>query len=82
MTTTLQRSTASELFEMPDDGFRYELVKGELRRMSPSGWAHGVVVVNITLLLGHYVKVNKLGACGGAETVSYTHLTLPTNREV
>jgi Uma2 family endonuclease len=68
MTTTLRRSTASELFEMPDDGFRYELVKGELRRMSPSGWAHGVVVVNVTLLLGQYVKVNKLGACGGAET--------------
>ena len=68
MTTTLQRSTASELFEMPDDGFRYELVKGELRKMSPSGWKHGVVVVNITLLLGNYVKANKLGACGGAET--------------
>jgi Uma2 family endonuclease len=68
MTQTLQRSTASELFEMPDDGFRYELVKGELRKMSPSGWEHGEVVVNITLLLGQYVKMNKLGACGGAET--------------
>jgi Uma2 family endonuclease len=68
MTQTLQRSTASELFEMPDDGFRYELVKGELRKMSPTGWEHGVVVVNITLLLGQYVKTNKLGSCGGAET--------------
>jgi Uma2 family endonuclease len=68
MTTTLQRSTASELYEMPDDGFRYELVKGELRRMSPTGWEHGVIVVNVTLLLGQYVKANNLGACGGAET--------------
>jgi Uma2 family endonuclease len=68
MTTTLQRSTANELFEMPDDGFRYELVKGELRKMSPSGWEHGVVVVNITLLLGQHVKTNGLGACSGAET--------------
>ena len=68
MTTTLQRSTASELFEMPDDGFRYELVKGELRKMSPSDWKHGAVVVNITLLLGLYVKTNKLGVCCGAET--------------
>ncbi|MFL6282221.1 MAG: Uma2 family endonuclease [Pyrinomonadaceae bacterium] len=68
MTTTLQRSTANELFEMPDDGFRYELVKGELRKMSPSGWEHGEVVVNITLLLGRHVKINKLGSCGGAET--------------
>jgi len=68
MTTTLQRSTASELFAMPDDGFRYELVKGELRQMSPSGWEHGVVVVNVTLLLGQYVKTNNLGLCVGAET--------------
>jgi len=68
MTTTLQRSTASELFEMPDDGFRYELVKGELRRTSPAGWEHGVVVVNITLLLGQHVKVNNFGTCSGAET--------------
>jgi Uma2 family endonuclease len=68
MTTTLQRSTANELFEMPDDGFRYELVKGELRKMSPSGSEHGAIVVNVTLLLGQYVKANKLGVCFGAET--------------
>lgn len=68
MTTTLQRSTASELFEMPDDGFRYELVKGELRKMSPSGSEHGAIVVNITVLLGQHVKANKLGVCFGAET--------------
>src|SRR5215218_1989425 len=68
MTTTLQRSTASELFGMPDDGFRYELVKGELRKMSPSGWEHGLIVVNVTVLVGRHVKVNNLGACSGAET--------------
>jgi Uma2 family endonuclease len=68
MTQTLQRSTASELYEMPDDGFRYELVKGELRKMSPSGSEHGAVVVNMTVLLGQYVKKNKLGVCFGAET--------------
>lgn len=66
--TTLQRSTASELFEMPDDGFRYELVRGELRRMSPSGSEHGAIIVNITIMLGQYVKANKLGVCFGAET--------------
>ena len=68
MTTTLQRSTANELFGMPDDGFRYELVKGELRKMSPSGSEHGAIIVNITILLGQYVKANKLGVCFGAET--------------
>lgn len=66
--TTLQRSTASELFEMPDDGFRYELVKGELRRMSPSGSEHGAIIINISVLLAQHVKSNKLGVCFGAET--------------
>jgi Uma2 family endonuclease len=68
MTTTLQRSTASELFEMPDDGFRYELVKGELRRMSPSGSEHGAIIINISVLLAQYVRSKKLGVCFGAET--------------
>ena len=66
MTTTLRRSTASELFGMPDDGFRYELVKGELRRMPPSGGEHGAVVFNLSGLLAPHVKV--IGQGFGAET--------------
>ena len=68
MTTTLQRSTANELFGMPDDGFRYELVKGELRKMSPSGSEHGAIIINISVLLAQYVRSKKLGVCFGAET--------------
>jgi Uma2 family endonuclease len=66
MTTTLQRSTASELFKMPDDGFRYELVKGELRKMSPAGGEHGAVVYNLSGLLAPHTKV--IGQGFGAET--------------
>ena len=29
--------TAEELLDMPDDGFRYELVRGELRKMAAAG---------------------------------------------
>jgi Uma2 family endonuclease len=68
MSTTLQCSTADELFAMPDDGFRYELVKGELRKMSPAGSEHGAIIINISVLLGQYVKSNKLGVCFAAET--------------
>src|SRR5215207_2425129 len=68
MLTTLRRSTASELFGMPDDGFRYELVKGELRRMSHAGGEHGAVVWNLSSLLGPHIKANKLGQGFGAET--------------
>jgi hypothetical protein len=30
---------------MPDDGFRYELVKGELRRIPPAGGEHGDIAI-------------------------------------
>ena len=66
MTQTLQRSTASELFEMPDDGFRYELVKGELRKVSPAGGERGAVVWNLSGLLAPHTKV--IGQGFGAET--------------
>lgn len=66
MTTTLRRSTAGELYAMPHDGFRYELVKGELRRMSPSGGEHGAVVFNLSGLLAPRIKV--IGQGFGAET--------------
>jgi Uma2 family endonuclease len=68
MSTTLQQVTADELFARRKDGFRYELVNGELRKMSPAGSEHGAIIVNITVLLGQHVKANKLGVCFGAET--------------
>ena len=60
--------TAEELFEQPDDGRRYELVSGELRMMSPSGWRHGEVVGSLHTLLGYHVRKNQLGKVFGAET--------------
>jgi len=68
MSSTKTSMRAEDLFTLPDDGFRYELVKGELRRMPPSGGEHGVVVVNFTVLIGQFVKANALGAVFGAET--------------
>jgi hypothetical protein len=47
MSTTHTLVTADELFVMPDDGFRYELVRGELRRRPPAGSEHGAVIMNI-----------------------------------
>jgi Uma2 family endonuclease len=57
-----RRMRADELFMMPDDGFRYELVRGELRRMSPTGEEHGLLVTRLTLSLGNHVEREKLGA--------------------
>ena len=68
MSTTTKLVTAEELFEMPDDGFRYELVEGELRRMAPAGYEHGTVALKLTIPLGQYVEENDLGDVFAAET--------------
>lgn len=60
--------TADELLRMPDDGFRYELVKGELLRMSPTGTRHGEVTMNLAAPLHRHVKLHKLGRVYAAET--------------
>jgi len=53
--------TAEELMNLPDDGNHYELIKGELLTMPPPGNPHGTVGMNLSLLLGLYVKTNNLG---------------------
>lgn len=68
MSTTSTLATADELFMLPDDGFRYELVKGEVRRMPPAGSEHGAVAVNITILIAQFVKAHGLGVVFGAKT--------------
>ena len=67
-TSTEQRmTTAEELFNMPDDGYRYELVRGELRKMAPAGSEHGDISADIHISLGSYVKANRLGRTRVAE---------------
>ena len=60
--------TAEELLEMPDDGFRYELVRGELRKMAPAGLRHGTSAENIVASLLPHVRANNLGRVPLAET--------------
>jgi|SRR5829696_967288 len=68
MDVVRQQVTADELLRMPDDGFRYELVQGELRRMRPAGNVHGRVAMNFGIALGGYVKAHDLGTVYAAET--------------
>jgi Uma2 family endonuclease len=60
--------TADELLRMPDNGFRYELVQGELRRMSPAGFHHGRLIMNIATPLDQHVRAQNLGIVCAAET--------------
>ncbi len=60
--------TAEELFRLPDDGWRHALVRGELQKMTPAGFRHGAVIMNVAVPLGQHVKARRLGVVCGAET--------------
>ena len=60
--------TADDLLAMPDDGFRYELVRGELRKMSPASPFHGECALAIGSSLRVFARANRLGRTFGAET--------------
>ena len=60
--------TASDLLRMPDDGFRYELVRGVLRWRSLAGQRHGAVTANVAVSLGMYVSQQGLGRTYAAGT--------------
>jgi len=66
--TTIQTITADVLLHMPADGFRYELVKGDLVKMAPAGREHGVLAMRIGWRLAQHVEANDLGEVLAAET--------------
>ena len=62
---TTKLMTAEELEAMPEDPFRYDLIRGELRRMSPTGFAHLRVAGNAIGHLHPCVAPRSLGVVGG-----------------
>ncbi|HYM56013.1 MAG TPA: Uma2 family endonuclease [Solirubrobacteraceae bacterium] len=68
MTTHALTTTAEDLWNLPDDGMRRELVEGRLRVMSPAGFEHGRVAATAGILLGSHVRATGSGATLGAET--------------
>jgi Uma2 family endonuclease len=53
--------TVEDLAAMPDDGYVYEIVQGELLRMAPPGWDHGDVAGALVSALRPHVMGNQLG---------------------
>jgi Uma2 family endonuclease len=53
--------TADHLEQMPEDDFRYELVRGRLIRMSPVGPQHGRITVALAARLWNHVASRGIG---------------------
>ena len=64
MSTTTHVMTAQELGRLDDDANRHELIKGVLLTMPPATYEHMRVCANLTIILGLYVKANRLGVVG------------------
>jgi Uma2 family endonuclease len=61
MSTITHLVTAEDLLNMPDDGTRHELIKGELLTMPVPKPIHGAVTMNLSALLYMHNKANNLG---------------------
>lgn len=59
--------TAEELAELPDDGHLYELVRGELIEVSPSGFHSAEIGLAFGAFLFNFVRQHRLGAVTSGE---------------
>ena len=62
MSTQARLITADELLRMPDDGYRYELVRGVLIKKMPPGDRHGDAAIWTAAEFANYVRANNYGA--------------------
>lgn len=60
--------TADELLHLPSGEFRYELIKGEVRQMTPAGFYHGRIGMKLAGPLNQFVEAHNLGVVCLAET--------------
>lgn len=68
MTVDARIMTAEELWRMPSDDLRHELVNGELKTMAPAGFGHGITRTELVSRLHQFVKSQKLGVVLNADT--------------
>ena len=59
--STTAKVTYDDYAALPDDGKRYEVIDGELLLVPAPNRRHQYVAMNLTLLLGPFVRLKKLG---------------------
>ena len=68
MSTQPGLMTAEKLLTLPDDMWQYELLDGELQRMTKPGALHGRVAAEVGASLTTFVRNHDLGLTFAAET--------------
>ncbi len=62
-----QHVTVDDMYNMPRDGRKYELVEGEVT-MSPAGMKHEEIGIELAFLLKLYLRSNPIGRVYGSST--------------
>ena len=65
---TVALTTVDDMTNLPEGPDRYDLIEGELFRMSPAADRHGEIALTIGSLLRNIVVSSRLGTVYGAET--------------
>ena len=73
--------TADDLLRLHSEGIRGELIRGVLWNTMAAGGEHGEIVVNMTLLLGNFVKQQRLGRLAASDVGVRLHRNPDTVRE-
>ena len=60
--------TAKDLLNLKEDGWKYELVRGELVRLSPGKPKHGKTIITVATLVNVHVREHDLGTVYGNDT--------------
>ena len=61
MTTAKKLLTADDLLAIPDDGKRYELIRGALIAMPPASHEHGRIAQRFGRRMGNFIEEEDLG---------------------
>ncbi|MBA2753398.1 MAG: Uma2 family endonuclease [Chloroflexia bacterium] len=65
---TVTLTTVDDMTDLPEGPERYDLIEGELFRMSPAADRHGEIAMTIGFHLRNYVVPNRLGTVWASET--------------
>ena len=63
-----RRWTEAELESLPEDGYRHEVVNGELVMSPKNNWYHGDICAELLMVLRSFAKQHRLGAVWDSST--------------
>jgi Uma2 family endonuclease len=67
MVATTKHYTADDLWELSAGPARYELIEGELIEMSPTGFEHSDLALDLGARVWSYLRSNPIGRASGAD---------------